>query len=290
MPDTISPPRPALPPLTVVASATIRRHVGLVASVVRNRQLLVQLSIREIESHFRGSLLGKVWAVVVPLFMLGLYTLVFSAILHVKWPGEPRSELRVALLYFAGLILSNFFTECINRAPVLFIGNVSFIKKVVFPLEILAWVAVAGALFRAGISACVLIVYYLIIEGLPPVSAIAIPAIVAPLVLMVAGLTWIFAAIGVFVRDLRHAMMVVMPAMMFLSPIFFPLSAVPEKIRFIFYINPLTYPVEAVRNALFFGMWPNWLAIACYAGAAWFIAWAGLTIFTKLRTGFADVI
>ena len=272
------------------AGASVQRAPGMFAGAWRRRELLVQLTIREIETYFRGSWLGKIWAVVVPLFMLGMYTLVFGVVLHVHWPGKERNEWEMALLYFAGLILSTFFVESITRAALLVQQTPSFVKKVVFPLEILPWVLVGGTLFRAAIAAGVLAVYYLALEGLPPWSAVTVPLAVAPLALITVGLCWIFAAIGVFVRDLRHAMAIVMPAMMFLAPIFFPLSAVPESVRPIFLLNPLTFPVETIRAALFFGTWPNWWGLAAYAVISLIVARLGFTIFQRLRPTFADVI
>lgn len=266
------------------------KPLGMFSSAWRQRELLWQLTIREIESYFRGSSLGKIWAVVVPLFMLGMYTLVFGVVLHVHWPGKQRNEWEMALLYFSGLILSTFFVESVTRAPLLLQQTPSFVKKVVFPLEILPWVLIGGTLFRAAIGACVLSVYYLLLEGLPPWSAVIVPLAVVPLVFATLGLAWIFTAIGVYVRDLRHAMTVIMPAMMFLAPIFFPLSAVPASVRPIFLLNPLTFPVETIRAALFFGTWPDWVGLAIYTVVSLILAQLGFTIFQKLRPGFADVI
>ncbi|MGH6980456.1 MAG: ABC transporter permease [Stellaceae bacterium] len=248
------------------------------------------MTIREIESFFRGSMLGKVWAVVVPLFMLGMYTLVFGVVLHVHWPGRPRNEWEMALIYFAGLVLSAFFVESVTRAPTLLFQYSSFVKKVVFPLEIMPLVLVGGAFFRAAIGACVLGVYYLLLEGLPPLAAITIPLSIVPLAFATLGLAWVFTAIGIYIRDLRHVMLIIMPSMMFLAPIFFPLSAVPPSVRPIFLLNPLTFPVETIRGALFFGIWPDWLGLAIYTVVSLLLARLGFAIFQKLRPGFADLI
>lgn len=255
-----------------------------------HRHLLLRLTEREVEMQFRGSLLGKFWAAIVPLIMLGMYTFVFGIVLRVKWPGMEGGPLQVSLLYFAGLILFNFFFECVNRAPALLLENVPYIKKVIFPLEILPWVIVGAALFRVAISGVILLAFYLVIKGVPPLATLSLPLLILPLAIVALGLAWILSALGIFVRDIRQAMIVVAPAMMFLSPIFFPLSSVPEALRPVLYLNPLTFIVETVRDALFLGLWPNWLGLAAYTGLAWLLAWAGFAWFMSARRGFADVV
>jgi len=254
------------------------------------RQLVARLTIREIEARFRGSLLGKVWAGIVPLFMLGLYTFVFGVLLRVRWPGLEGSTVQVALLYFSGLILFDFVLECLMRAPALLAEHISYVKKVLFPLEILAWVVVGGALFRVLVGGAILLAFYLAIDGLPPLSALAAPLLVLPLALVAVGFTWFLSAIGVFVRDFRHAVLVLAPVTMFLTPIFFPLSTVSEPLRSMLYLNPLTFIIESVRATLFLGEWPNWPALALYTVIAWAFAWAGRSWFLFVRGEFADVV
>ncbi|HLJ18989.1 MAG TPA: ABC transporter permease [Stellaceae bacterium] len=254
------------------------------------RQLVVRLTVREIEARFRGSLLGKVWAGIVPLFMLSLYTFVFGVLLKLRWPGLEGSTLQVALLYFSGLILFDFVLECLMRAPALLAEQISYIKKVLFPLEILAWVVIGGALFRVLVGGAILLAFYLAIDGLPPLSALAAPLLVLPLTLVALCFTWFLSAIGVFVRDFRHAVLMLAPVTMFLTPIFFPLSAVSEPARTLLYLNPLTFIVESMRATLFLGEWPNWPALALYTGLAWAFAWAGRSWFLFVRGEFADVI
>jgi lipopolysaccharide transport system permease protein len=254
------------------------------------RQLVARLTVREIEARFRGSLLGKIWAGIVPLFMLGLYTFVFGVLLKLRWAGLEGSTLQVALLYFSGLILFDFVLECLMRAPALLAEQISYVKKVLFPLEILAWVVVGGALFRVLVGSAILLAFYLAIDGLPPLSALAAPVLVLPLALVAIGFTWFLSAIGVFVRDFRHAVLLLAPVTMFLTPIFFPLSTISEPLRSLLYLNPLTFIVESMRATLFLGEWPNWLALALYTTVAWAFAWAGRSWFLFVRGEFADVI
>jgi lipopolysaccharide transport system permease protein len=266
-----------------------RGPMALFGCAWRYRQLFLRLTGREVENQFRGSLLGKLWAAIVPLFMLSMYTFVFGVVLQVRWPGE-ENHLKVALLYFVGLIFFNFLFECINRAPTLMLENVAYIKKVIFPLEILPWVIVGAGLVRAAVSAVILFAFYLVIDGWPPPSVAVIPLLVIPLVLVTSGLTWFLSALGVYLRDIRQAMAVVAPATMFLSPIFFPLADVPEPFRSLLYVNPLTFVIDSARAALFLGVWPSWIGLALYFGVAWVVAWGGYAWFMSVRRGFADVL
>jgi len=266
-----------------------RGPLALFRCAWRYRQLLLRLTGREVENQFRGSLLGKFWAAIVPLFMLSMYTFVFGVVLQVRWPGE-QNHLRVALLYFVGLIAFNFLFECINRAPGLLLENAAYIKKVIFPLEVLPWVVVGAGLVRAAVSASILLTFYIVIDGLPPLAAVVIPLLVIPLAMVTLGLTWLLSALGVYLRDIRQAMAVVAPAAMFLSPIFFPLSEVPAPFRSLLYANPLTFVIDTARGALFSGLWPDWVGLALYFGATWIMAWAGYALFMGVRRGFADVL
>jgi len=254
------------------------------------RQLVLRLTLREIEARFRGSLLGKLWAGIVPLFMLSLYTFVFGFLFKVRWPGLEGSTLQVALLYFSGLILFDFVLECLTRAPALLADQIAYVKKVLFPLEILAWVVIGGALFRVLVGAAILLVFYVAIDGLPPLAVLSIPVLVLPLALIAMGFIWFLSALGVYVRDFRHAVLVLAPVTMFLTPVFFPLSTVSEPIRSLLYLNPLTFVIEAVRAALFLAEWPNWAALALYGAIAWIFAWAGRAWFLFVRGEFADVV
>jgi lipopolysaccharide transport system permease protein len=251
---------------------------------------VARLTVREIEARFRGSVLGKVWAGIVPLFMLSLYTFVFGVLLKLRWPGLEGSTIQVSLLYFSGLILFDFVLECLMRAPALLAEQIAYVKKVLFPLEILAWVVVGGALFRVLVGGGILLAFYLAIDGLPPLSALAAPLLVLPLALVAIGFIWFLSAVGVFVRDFRHAVLVLAPVTMFLTPIFFPLSTISEPLRSLLYLNPLTFIVESMRATLFLGVWPNWPALALYSVIAWAFAWAGRSWFLFVRGEFADVI
>lgn len=263
---------------------------GMFRAIWRHRHLASLLVERNVEASFRGSVLGKLWTALVPLLRLAIYTTVLGLILKVRWPGHHNTSLETALLYFVGLTFYDFFFEAIHAAPTLMADNVNFVKKVVFPLEVLPFATVGAALVRLSVTGAILIVFFLIIRGMPPPAALCIPFVIAPFALLVLGVVWFLSALGAYVRDLRQLTGVLALMMMYLSPIFFPLAMVPERARMFFYVNPLAFPIETTRGALFLGQWPQWWALLAYAAAAWLFGAAAYRWFVRTKPGFADVI
>jgi lipopolysaccharide transport system permease protein len=254
------------------------------------RRLIARLAKREIDARYRGSVLGALWAFVVPLMMLGVYTFVFSMVFQIRWDMPTEGQGAFALLLFSGLIIFNLFAECVTRASSLMLENVSYIKKVVFPLEIMPWVSMHVALFNAAVSFVILLVFYLVVHGLPPATILLLPVVVLPLVVLILGLVWFFASVGVFLRDVQPFVGVVTTMMMFLSPIFYPLSAIPETYQSLIHMNPLTFVLNASKAVLFWGQTPQWLDWVLYVLCAWGVGWMGFVWFQKTRKGFADVV
>ena len=223
--------------------------------------------------------------------MLFIYTFVFSIVFNARWKGtETGSRADFAMVLFAGLIVFTLFAECINRAPGLMLANANYVKRVVFPLELLAWVSLGSALFHAFISFIVWIVFFVFLKGMPHATVLLLPLVLVPLVLMIVGVSWIFAALGVYLRDMIQLTTILTTVMMFLSPIFYPASAVPEQLQPLLYINPLAPALEQVRDVLFWGRIPDlrvWLTYFLVSSA---IAWLGFAFFQKMRRGFVDVL
>jgi lipopolysaccharide transport system permease protein len=262
----------------------------MVASLWRHRSLIHASAKREVLGRYRGSALGLLWSFFNPLFMLAVYTFVFSVIFQARWGGGSGSKTEFALLLFAGLIMFNLFAECINRAPGLILGNVNYVKKVVFPLEILPFVGLISALYHALISLLVWLVAYVVFFGVPHATVLYLPLVVLPFALFIMGLSWALASLGVFLRDVSQFIGVVTMSMMFLSPIFYPASALPEAYRHILFINPLTPVIELARDVMYWGKAPNFAMLSLYFVATLAIAWLGFAWFQKTRKGFADVI
>lgn len=263
----------------------------VVATLWRNRSLILRLTGREIAARYTGTLFGAAWTVVTPLIMLAIYTFMFGVVFPVRWnlPDQAGTG-HFALILFTGMILFNFFAECVTRSPGLVMENVAYVKKVVFPLEVLPWITALQAGFNGLIALAVLLLAHLWVVGLPPLTALALPLTVLPLILITLGITWILASLGVFLRDLRQIVALLTTGLMFLTPIFYPASAVPPSYSWAVDFNPIAPAIAATRDCLIFGKWPDWLALVRQLVVGYLVAWAGLVWFLKTKKGFADVI
>lgn len=259
-------------------------------SLTRHFNLIVQLARRDVADRYRGSLVGLFWSFINPLFMLLIYTFVFGVIFKARWNAQTGGHFAFALVLFAGLNINSLFAECANRAPTLIVSNTNFVKKVVFPLEILSWSVVGAALFHLLISTIALLAISLFVNGSIPWTVVFLPIIVAVFLPFVAGTVWLLASLGVFLRDLKQAIVIITTSMMFLAPILYPKELVPEQYRTLLYLNPLTIIVEASQDVLIWGKPPVWSLLAIYALASGLFAWASFVWFQRTRKGFADVL
>jgi lipopolysaccharide transport system permease protein len=262
----------------------------IVASFWRNRSLINASVKREVLGRYRGSFMGILWSFFNPLFMLAVYTFVFSVVFKARWNAGSESKAEFALVLFAGLIIFNLFADCINRAPNLILGNVNYVKKVVFPLEILPWVVLGTSLFHGAISLAVWLFAYIAFFGIPHPTTLYLPLILVPFVLFISGLSWILSSLGVYLRDVSQLIGLTTTTLMFLSPIFYPVAALPEPYRQLLFLNPLTFIIEQTRDVLFWGKSPNFAILGIYLMVASIIAWLGFAWFQKTRKGFADVL
>jgi lipopolysaccharide transport system permease protein len=246
---------------------------------------------REVIGRYRGSAMGMAWSFFNPVFMLAIYTFVFSTIFKSRWgAGGEQSNTQFALVLFVGLIAHGFLAEVLNRAPSLILSNSNFVKKVIFPLEILPLVAIGAAVFHALISLIVLLVALVFTNGYLYWTAMLLPLIYLPLILILLGLSWILASLGVFLRDISQTIALVVSVMFFLAPVIYPLTAVPEAWRPWLILNPLTLVIEQAREILIWGRYPNWIDLGIYWVISIGIAWAGYAWFQATRKGFADVL
>jgi lipopolysaccharide transport system permease protein len=262
----------------------------MVGSFWRNRSLIKALVQREVIGRYRGSIFGLLWSFINPVFMLLVYTFVFSVVFKAKWGGGSDSKIEFALILFAGLIIFNLFAECINRAPSLILSNANYVKKVVFPLEIFPWVSLGTAIFHSLISLCVWLIAYIIFYGMPHLTVLLMPLIMLPFIFLIMGLSWGLSALGVYLRDISQLVGILTTALMFLSPIFYPITALPENYQRILLFNPLTHVIEFTRDIIFWGRWPDMTTLLLLLVANLLIAYIGFVFFQKSRKGFADVL
>ncbi len=263
---------------------------ALVRSLWKNRQLIYQMTKREIVSRYRGSAMGLAWSVIHPVCMLAVYTFVFSMVFTSRWGNTADSKSEFALTLFAGLILFNLFSDCINKAPVIIHGNINYVKKVIFPLEILPVIILATSLFQWVIAFTVWLVFYIVLFGIPSATILLLPLILVPLVLSTLGCSWILAACGVYVKDIAHLVGFLMSVLLFLSPIFYPLSAIPHTYQPLMMCNPLTVAIEQARSVMLLAQLPDWHVWGLFLLFSLCIVWLGFALFQKMRRGFADVL
>ena len=245
---------------------------------------------REVVGRYRGSVMGLLWSFFNPVFMLTIYTFVFSVVFKARWGTGSDSKTEFAMILFAGLIVFNLFSEMVTRSPSLILSNVNYVKKVVFPLEILPVVSTLASCFHALISIGVLVLFRLVVgSGFSP-TTVLFPFVIAPLLLVSLGVSWFLSALGVYLRDVSQVIGMAMTALLFVSPIFFPITALPEKYRVFVYLNPLSFIIEQGREVLIFSRLPDFGGLLIYYAFGFLTALLGLAWFQKVRRGFADVL
>lgn len=257
----------------------------------RNRGLIWQMTKRDVIGRYRGSVLGLVWSFLQPLLMLAIYTFVFAVVFKARWGvGADEGKVNFAIILFSGLIVHGLFAECVNRAPGLILYNVSYVKRVVFPLEILPMVAMGTSLFQTMTSLIVLIGAMVVFRTDLHVSILYTPIILMPLMLTTMGVSWLMAAAGVYVHDIGQTVGILTTVMLFVSPVFFPVSAVPAAFQKFIFMNPLTFIIKQLRAVLIWGYSPDWLGLMVYSLLSLMLAWFGFWWFQRTRKGFSDVI
>ena len=263
----------------------------MVRTLWRNRSLLGQMSRRDVAGRYKGAAFGVAWSFLTPLLMLCVYTFVFSVVFQARWGGDlPEGRVQFALIMFVGILVHTLFSEVVNRAPGLILSNPNYVKKVVFPLEVLPVMAMASAIFHACISVLILLLALLVLNGRMEWTAIFLPVVLAPLVVLTVGVAWFLAALGVYLRDVGQITAIMTLVMLFLAPVFYPITALPEQYRWIVKANPLTFIIEQARDVLIWGRFPDFAGLGLYLFVAVMVAWGGFFWFQKTRKGFADVI
>ncbi|ASE53341.1 TPA: ABC transporter permease [Stenotrophomonas maltophilia] len=264
---------------------------ALLNSLWTNRGIVWLLGKRDVQSKYKGSFAGLLWAFINPLLMLLIYTFVFAVIFKARWHGQVGdSRAQFALVMFVGVIIHGLFAEVINRAPGIIFENTNYVTKVVFPLEMLPVISLGSALFHCLASVCVLLAGLVLCNGGLHWQAVFFPVVVTPLLVIAVGIAWILAALGVFIRDLKQTTTFITTAMLFLSPVFYPQSAWPEKYQKLFMLNPLTFIMEQSRQVLIWGKLPDFKGLMVYLMIASAFAFIGFAVFQKMRKGFADVL
>ena len=263
---------------------------GPFLSFTQHGSLLVEMVKRDVLGRYRGANFGLLWALLSPFLMLVVYSMAFGFVFKSKWPHVVPGHASFALILYIGLIVHGFFAECIIRAPQIVSGNPNFVKRLIFPLEVLPWTIVLSALFHALINLFVFVVLYAVLVGVPPWTVLLFPLVLLPLVILAIGISWILASLGVYIRDISQVTSVITTAMLFLSSAIVPVDAIPESYRIVFKANPLTFIIDQAREVTLWGEPPNWAGLLTYVVVATFVMYAGYMWFRATRAGFADVL
>lgn len=263
--------------------------VNIFLPLFKYRYLLQQLVLKDINSKFRRSSLGVAWMIVSPLLLLAGYTIVFGVFLKSRWGGAGNS-IEFALVLYAGLIFYNFFSEVIGRSPGLIYSNQPYVKKMIFPLEVLSWSVILSATINFIMSFFVWSVFCLVVKNSIPLTALWLPVIFIPFLLFTLGCSWLLSGYAVFHSDVEHVIPIVLMLMMFVSPLFFSVEGLPEAFRNIVMYNPMTYILEEGRGILITGRPPKTDVLIISYIISLLIAWLGHASFMGNRKGFADAI
>lgn len=268
-----------------------RRAVCFIAAIWHHRTLALRLTKREIQSRYEGSALGMAWTMINPLIMLAVYTFVFAAIFKARWgPSGGSTPAEFALNLFAGLITFGLFGECIARSPLLVVANPNYVTKLIFPVEILPAVCLGASLFHAGCSLFVLELFQLIIHGSIPATSLWLPLVWLPLICLTLAGSWTLAALGVYLRDLEQAIGSLVSILMFMSAVFYPINAIPDKWQPLLALNPLAALIDQTRKVLIQGTPPAGFSLAFQIMLALAVCELSFRLFQRARRGFADVL
>lgn len=263
---------------------------GPLGALLEHGSLTLELSKRDVLGRYRGASFGLLWSLISPFLMLCVYTFAFGTVMGGRWPQIDAGQAHYSIILFAGMIVHGFFAECINRAPLLVVGNPNFVKRVIFPLDILPWPMVFSALFHMAMNLVVFVVLRLFMDHAFAWTIVLFPLVILPLVVLALGVSWFLAAAGVYMRDISQVTGVLSMALLFLSSAMMPVASVPDAYRWVFQANPLSFIIDQARNVMLWGQMPDWAGLGIYLLVATLVACLGYAWFMMTRKGFADVL
>jgi homopolymeric O-antigen transport system permease protein len=262
----------------------------VIQSLAGYRVLIRQIAKREVVARYRGSFLGMFWSLLRPLAILGIYTVVFGFILQPRVTTVGTGKLEFVFSLFCGLVLFDFFAECLMRAPNLVTSHPNYVKRVVFPLEILSVSAVGASLVQLAIGFVPFFAGLAVLRGGLPLTVLWLPVVLLPLVLFALGLSWFLSSLGVFIRDINALVPVGTMILLFASAVFYSLDRIPAEFRSWFLLNPIAVLIDEARHVILLQMTPAWDRIACTLVASILVATAGYAFFMRTKRAFADII
>jgi len=263
----------------------------MLSSLPNHKYLFLQMLKRDIQQRYRGSQLGFLWAFFYPVLMLLVYTFVFSIVMRVRWGIPGQENLGFGLILFAGLLCHSLMAEIVISAVSSIRSNSQYVKKVVFPIEIISLVTIANAIFHMMLGIGILLIVFVITGNSLHWTLLLTPIVLLPFIVFLTGLSWFLAVLGVYVRDLGQIVGVLMTVLMFMCSILFPFDRLPLELQpYVLWLNPLTIIVEQLRAVMLFGQQPDWQLLGVYSIGALAMFFTGTWLFQRTRDGFADVI
>ena len=272
------------------SSRIARLLTGPVTSPLAHRSLIWELAKREVMGRYRGASFGMLWSLISPFMLLAVYSFAFGSVMKGRWPAQGGQEHSFTLVLFIGLIIHGFLSEVVMRGPLLVTGNPSYVKRVIFPLDILPWPMILSALFHLLTNFVVFLALRLAMEHTLDWTVVLFPVVVLPLVILCFGVSWLLAALGVYVRDITQVTSVLSTALLFTSSAVMPMDSVAPALRPLFLLNPLTIIIDQARNVALWHMMPDWTLLGIYMVVSLAVAFLGFTWFVATRRGFADVL
>lgn len=260
------------------------------SGLLTHHSLIFKLAKRDVLGRYRGASFGLTWSLISPFLMLCVYTFAFGSVLGGRWPGVQSGHDSFAMIVFVGLIVHGLFAECFNRAPALIVSNPNFVKRVIFPLEILPWPMLISALFHTLMNVLVFVLVRLALDGQFSWTIVLLPLVLLPLAVLLLGLSWLLTSLGVYLRDVAQVTGVISTALLFLSSALIPVQSVAESYRWMFRFNPLTPIIDQARNVMLWNRWPDWVVLGEYLLGATIVAYVGYAWFQFTRRGFSDVL
>lgn len=259
-------------------------------ALTRYPSLTLELAKRDIQGRYRGSSFGLGWSLLSPFLLLLIYTFSFGTVMGGRWPQAQSADTSFSIILFAAIIVHSFFAECLTKAPLLVVSNPNFVKRVVFPLEILPWPMVISALFHTLMNTGIFVLLRLLMDGDFSWTIVFLPLVMLPLVVLSLGMAWILASLGVYLRDIAQVTGLASMAFLFLSSALMPVDSVDARYRWVFLANPLTFIIDQARDVMLWGRFPDWQGLAIYLAIATVVMYAGRAWFRATQRGFADVL
>lgn len=265
--------------------------IGLAANLWRQRKLIYHMTRRDVSQRYKSTILGLMWPIVLPLVMLAVYTFIFGIVFKARWGMTPsENHFQFAVTLFCGLVMYNVFSETLGSATNIIVSNPNYVRKVVFPLEILPVVSMAAAMFHAFLGFCIMLVGAVFSVGMPSWTILYFPLVLVTLCSLTLALAWFLAALGVFIRDISQWVTLLVQIMIYATPVFYPLDIVPEKYKWILLLNPLTQIVIDARRTILWHMPPDWGPWAVTTAVTLILMQLGYMVFMRSKGAFGDVV